>query len=44
MKFPKIFCGGLGRCTKVKSTFKLKENVTPIFRPKGKVPFADKWI
>ena len=42
MKYPEIFSEGLGRCTKAKATFKIKENVMPIFRPERKVPFAAK--
>ena len=38
-KFPEIFSEGLGKCKKVKVSFRLKENITPIFRPKRRVPF-----
>lgn len=31
---------GLGRCIRAKATFKPKDNVTPIFRPKRKCLFA----
>ena len=34
------FFKSLMRCIKAKATFKIKENVTPIFRLKRKVPFA----
>ena len=40
IKFPEITLEGLGRCTKAKATFKIKENVMNILRPKKKVPFA----
>ena len=40
IKFPEIFSEGFGSCTKTKATFKIKEDVMPIFRPKRKVPFA----
>ena len=40
IKFPETASEGLGRCTKAKATFKIKENVMPIFRPKRKVLFA----
>ena len=40
IKFPEIFPEGLGRSSKVKATFKIKGNVSPILRPKRKVPFA----
>ena len=34
-KFPEIFSEGLKRCIKAKAIFKIKENVTPIFRSKS---------
>ena len=40
IKFPEIFFENLARCTKAKVTFKIKENIMLIFRPKRKVPFA----
>ena len=40
INFPEIFSEGLDRCTKVKATLKIKENVTSIFKTKRKVPFA----
>ena len=41
IKFPEIFSEGLRRCTKAKVEFKIKENVTPIFRLKRKVPLEE---
>ena len=38
--FPEIFSAGLGKCTKIKAKFELKENTCPIFRKKRNVPFA----
>ena len=38
--FPEVFSAGLGKCTKIKAKFKLKENTRPIFRKKQNVPFA----
>ena len=38
--FPEIFSAGLGKCTKIKAKFKLKENTRLIFRKKRNVPFA----
>ena len=40
IKFPETFSEGLARYTNTKVTFKIKDNVTPIFRPKRKVSFA----
>ena len=37
--FPEVFSAGLGRCTKIKVKFELKENTRPIFRKKRNVPF-----
>ena len=39
-KFNKVFQEGLGRCTKVKVTLKLRSDSKPIFRPKRPVPYA----
>ena len=39
-KFPEVFSGGLGRCTKMVASFELKENAQPVFRKKRSVPFA----
>ena len=36
-KIPEIFSEGLGFRSKVKAKFELKENVTPVFRPKRQV-------
>ena len=38
--FPEVFSVGLGKCTKFKAKFELKENTCPIFRKKLNVPFA----
>ena len=38
--FPEVFSAGLGKCTKIKAKFELKENTRPIFRKKRNVPFA----
>ena len=39
-KFNNVFQEGLGCCTKVKATLKLKSDSKPIFRPKRPVPYA----
>ena len=39
-KFNNVFQEGLGCCTKVKATLKLKFDSKPIFRPKRPVPYA----
>ena len=38
--FPEVFSAGLGKCTKIKAKFELKENTSPNFRKKRNVPFA----
>ena len=38
--FPEVFSAGLGKCTKIKANFELKENTRPIFRKKRNLPFA----
>ena len=38
--FPEVFSAGLGKCTKIKAKFELKENICPNFRKKRDVPFA----
>ena len=38
--FPEIFSAGLGKCTKIKAKFELKENTRPIFRKNRNVPFV----
>ena len=38
--FPELFPACLGKCTKIKAKFELKENTRPIFRKKRNVPFA----
>ena len=38
--FPEVFSAGLGKCTKIKAKFELKENTRPIFRKKRNVLFA----
>ena len=32
-KFADVFSVGLGRCSKIKATFELKDNAVPIFKP-----------
>ena len=39
--FPEVFSAGLGKRTKIKATFELKENTRPIFRKKRNVPFSE---
>ena len=39
-KFPDVFSEGLGKCSKIKATFELKDNAAPFFKPKHRVPFA----
>ena len=38
--FPEVFSAGLGKCTKIKGKFELKENTRPIFRKRRNVPFV----
>ena len=38
--FPEVISAGLGKGTKIKVKFELKENTRPIFRKKRNVPFA----
>ena len=38
--FPEVFSACLGKFTKIKAKFKLKENTRPIFRMKQNVPFT----
>ena len=38
--FPEVFSAVLGKCTKIKAKFELKENTRPTFRKKRNVPFA----
>ena len=38
--FPEVISAGLGKCTKIKAKFELKENKRSIFRKKQNVPFA----
>ena len=38
--FTEVSSAGLGKCTKIKAKFELKENTRPIFRKKRNVPFA----
>ena len=38
--FPEVFSAGLGKCTKIRAKFELKENTRPIFRKKRNVPVA----
>ena len=39
-KFPVVFSGGLGKCTKMKAQFQVKNHAQPIFKIKRNVPFA----
>ena len=39
-KFPVVFSGGLGKCSKIKAQFQVKDNAQPIFKKKQNVPFA----
>ena len=39
-KFREAFSEGLGICTKAKAKLEVKENATPVFRPKRSVPFG----
>ena len=38
--FSDVFSAGLGKCTKIKAKFELKENTRSIFRKKRNVPFT----
>ena len=38
--FPEVFSAGLGKCTRIKAKFELKENTRPIFRKTWNVSFA----
>ena len=38
--FPEVFSADLGKCTKIKAKFELKENTRPVFRKMQNVPFA----
>ena len=38
--FPEVFSAGLGKCTRIKSKFELKENARLILRKKRNLPFA----
>ena len=38
--FLEVFSAGLGKCTKIKAKFEVKENTRLIFRKKRNVPFA----
>ena len=38
--FPEVLSADLGKCTKIKAKFELKENARPIFRKKRNVLFA----
>ena len=39
-KIPDEFSEGLGKCSKIKATFELKDNAVPVFKLKRSVPFA----
>ena len=38
-KFPDVFSGGLGKCTKIKAQFQVKDHTQPILKEKAKRPF-----
>ena len=40
IKYPEIFSGGLGRCTKMTAKLELKSDSQPVFKKKRNVPFA----
>ena len=40
IEFSEEFSRGLGRCSKMKAKFELKEKVQPVFKKKSNVPFA----
>ena len=37
---PEVFSAGLGKCSKIKAKFELRENTRPILRKTRNVPFA----
>ena len=39
-KFPEVFSVGLGKCTKMKAQFQVKDHAQPIFWKKQNVPIA----
>ena len=39
-KFPGVFSGGLGKSTKMKAQFQVKDHAQPIFLKKRNVPFV----
>ena len=38
--FPRFFSGGLGKCSKLKAKFKVKDGSQPVFKKKMNAPFA----
>ena len=39
-RFPQVFSGGLGKCSKLKAKLKVKDGAQPVFKNKRNVPFA----
>ena len=39
-RYPQVFSGGLGKCSKLKSKPKVKDGAQPVFKKKRNVPFA----
>ena len=39
-RFPHVFPGGLGKCSKLKAKLKVKDGAQPVFKKKRDVPFA----
>ena len=39
-RFPQFFSGSLGKCSKLKDKFKVKDGAQPVFKKKQNVPFA----
>ena len=35
-----VFSGGIGKCTKMKAQFQVKDHARPIFKKKRNAPFA----
>ena len=46
IRFSELFSGGLGRCSRIKAKFELKENIWPVFKKKKCticIVKADQW-
>ena len=39
-RFPQVFSGGLGKCSKLKAKLNVKDGAQPVFKKKLNVPFA----